>query len=75
MYENNGCARNMSKTFFHGGESFSRERSPPPYGPGHQMAMHAEITLCARLVYGYVFSKTSGSFSFGYLEIFSSWLG
>jgi len=24
---------------------------------------------------GYVFRKTSGSFSFGYLEIFSSWLG
>jgi len=27
------------------------------------------------LVYRYAFRKTSGSFSFGYLEIFFSWLG
>jgi len=45
------------------------------YRPAHQMIRYAEITLEARLVYGYVFRKTSGLFSFGYLQIFSSWLG
>jgi len=46
MCKNNGYAYNMSKTFFQGGESFSRERSPPiSYGPSHQMITYAEITL------------------------------
>ena len=48
----------MSKTFYQGGESFSRGRSPPrSYGPGHQMNRYAEITLKTGLVYGYVFRK------------------
>jgi len=44
-------------------------------GPGHQIIRVAEMTCQARLVCRYVWRKTSGLFSFGYIEIFSSWLG
>jgi len=44
MYENNGYAYNMSKTFFTGEESFSRG-AKLSYRSGHQMIRHAEITL------------------------------
>jgi len=65
------CPRNFS------GEEkvFPEGRSLPlSYGSDHQMIRYADITLKARLVYGHVFRKTSGSF-FGYLEIISSWFG
>jgi len=63
MYENNGYAYNMSKTFFQGEKVFPGGPSPPlSYGPGRQMIRYAELTFQARLVYGYVFRKTSGSF-------------
>jgi len=75
MYENNGYACNMPKTFVRRGGVFPGGRSPPlTYGRGHQMIRYAEITLYSGLVYGYEFRKTSGSFSFGYLELDnSSW--
>jgi len=46
MYENNGYACNIPKTFFRGEESFSMGAKPSlTYGPGHQMIKYAEITL------------------------------
>ena len=58
--------------FFRGGNVFPEGRSPMlNCGPGHQTITYAEMTLQARLVCGYVWRKTSGSFSFGYIEIFS----
>jgi len=46
MYENNGYAYNMSKTFFQGRRKFFQRGLSPPlgYGPGHQMIKYAEIT-------------------------------
>jgi len=47
MYEKNGYAYNMPKTFFQGGRKFFPvERSPPlSYGPGQYMIRYADITL------------------------------
>ena len=76
MYENNGYACNISKTFFQGRRKFSPGWWSPPlkYKPVHHMqTSHCRLDWC--MSNGYVFRKTSDSFSFGYLDIFSSWLG
>jgi len=79
MYENNGYACNTSKSFFQGRRKFLQVGEVLPLVTGLVTRWLGMQTSHCRLDWymsnGYVFRKTSDSFSFGYLDIFSSWLG